>query len=453
VSTDVKLSRRSLYKGVGLTVGAYGIGRFVRLVASITLTRLLTPELFGVITIVNSIRTGIDLISDVGVAQAIVQNQKGEDPAFYNSGWSLKAVRGLVLWAVCAVAAPFVAYFYNSPIFVAVLPVAALYFVFDGFSSISFFIMQKRMKIAELSLLSFVFELIPALSLVILAYFFRSIWSLVFGLLIASAVRMVISHFLLSDVRVTFSFHKQYLWEIVHFGKWIFFSSAIYFFSSNFDRLYLGKMVPLGLLGIYGVARSLSDTIVLLASRLSGLIVFPYISSSSDSPKEQLHGKLASTRLRLLFVTALGLSAFAAIADFPIKIIYDPRYYGAAGILPFTTLGAWFAIICSINEAVLLGYGRPKYAAAGNALKFGWLLVGLPVSYTWHGFFGVILVVAAGDLFRYIPILIGQIRIRFSFGLQDLLMSFVMFGLFAFFVWLRWSLGFGLALSNPIGQM
>ena len=152
----------------------------------------------------------------------------------------------------------------------------------------------------------------------------------------------------------------------------------------------------------------------------------------------------------LLFLTALGLSAFAAIADVPIKILYDPRYYAAAGILTFTTLGAWFSIMCSINEAVLLGFARPQYAAAGNALKLGWLLVGLPVSYAWHGFFGVILVVAVSDLFRYIPILIGQIRNRFSFGMQDLLMTVVMFGLFGFFVWLRWSLGLGFAMSNPI---
>ena len=35
------------------------------------------------------------------------------------------------------------------------MPVAALYFVFDGCTSVSFFIMQKRMKITELNMLGF----------------------------------------------------------------------------------------------------------------------------------------------------------------------------------------------------------------------------------------------------------------------------------------------------------
>ena len=451
MASDVKqLSRWTLLSGTAWTVGTFGAGRVVRLAGSIVLTRLLTPELFGIIAIVNSVRTGIDLISDVGVAQSIIQNKKGEDPDFYNSGWTLKAIRGVLLFLVAAGAAPFLAQLYNSELLSVIMPIAALYFVFDGCSSVSLLIMQKRMKIIELNILSFVFELVPAATMVVLAYLYHSIWSMILGVLLGSAARMVISHFLLSDIKMRFHLTKEYVWEIVHFGKWVFLSSAIYFFSSYFDRLYLGKVVPLYLLGIYGIARSLSDTITLLVTRLCGLIVFPFIASASDRPKEELYGKIALTRLQLLILTALGLSAFASIADLPIKLLYDQRYQAAAGILTFTTLGAWFSILGSINEAVLLGYAKPKYAAFGNALKLIWLVVGLPVSFTFYGFFGVILVVAASDFLRYIPILIGQIRIRFSFGMQDLLMTSIMFGLFALFVWLRWSAGLGIAFGNPI---
>jgi O-antigen/teichoic acid export membrane protein len=450
MAKSLKLSRWALLKGVGWTVAAYGASQVVRLTGSIALTRLLTPELFGIIAIVNSVRTGIDLISDVGVAQSIVQNKNAENPNFFNSAWSLKVVRGVALWLFTAGAAPFVARLYDSQILTVIMPVAALYFVFDGCTSVSLSIMQKRMNIAEINVFGFLFELIAASAMVILAYFYRSIWAMVLGVLIGSAARMVISFFLLSDIKVRLHFSKQHVWEIVHFGKWIFLSSTIYFLSSNFDLLYLGKVIPFGLLGIYGIARSLSDAIVALVSRLSALIVFPFIvKSSEDKPNEELRGKLAPTRFHLLFLTALGLAALAAIADVPIKVLYDPRYYAAASILPFTTLGAWFSILCGINEAVLLGFARPQYAAAGNALKLGWLLVGLPVSYIQHGFFGVILVIAASDLLRYIPIMIGQIRVRFAFGLQDTLMSIMLFGLFAFFVWFRWSLGFGTAFHYP----
>ena len=77
----------------------------------------------------------------------------------------------------------------------------------------------------------------------------------------------------------------------------------------------------------------------------------------------------------------------------------------------------------------------------GNAFKFAWMLIGLPFAYAWHGFYGVIMVVAVSDAFRYIPIFVGQLRTRFFFGFQDLLLTVVMFSLFGLFVWIRWFFG------------
>lgn len=449
--SGAKLSRRGLVKGVGWTVGAYGAGQFVRLVSSIALTRLLSPELFGIMTIVNTVRTGVDLLSDVGIGQSLVQNKNAEDPNFYNTAWTIKLLRGLLLCLVCVAAANFFGEFYNSHIVAIVLPVTALSFVLDGFTSISPSLMQKRMKIAALSIFGFAFEVIPGIALVILAYFFRSIWALVFGLLFSSAVRMIVSFFLLSDVRVRFHISKEYMWEILHFGKWIFFATLIYFLSSNFDRLYLGKTAPFALLGVYGIARSLADMIVQLVGRLCGYMVFPYFASAADQPRDLLRAKLGSARLHFLLLAAVGLSAFAAVADVPVKVIYDLRYHAAAGMLPIMALGVWFSILCNINESILLGFGRPQYSAISNLIKLGWLLVGLPFGYATYGFFGVIVVVAASDLFRYLPIYIGQIRARFAFGGQDLLTSIVMFGLFGAFVWLRWNFGYGFAFERPAG--
>jgi O-antigen/teichoic acid export membrane protein len=448
MSTKMKLTRWGLYKSVVWTTGAFGAGQFVRLIASVILTRLLSPELFGIMTIINSIRTGVDLITDVGVGQNIVQSKNAEDPDFYNTAWTLKSLRGICLWLVCTAAALPVAHFYKSPIMGALLPVAALWFVSEGFTSISFALMQKRLKITELNVLTFLFELIPAAVLVILAYFYRSIWALIVGLLIASVIRMTVSFFLLADVRLRFWISKKFTTEILHFGKWIFLSSIVYFLSTNFDRLYLGKLVPLGLLGVYGVASSIAGMVVALVARLCGLIVFPYISASAGGQREKLRTRLSSVRPKLLFGTALGLAALAAVGDFPVTIIYDARYHAAAGMLPILLLGVWFSILCNVNESVLLGYGRPQFIAAGNIVKFSWLLVGMPPSFAWHGFLGIILVIAAGDLFRYFPVLVGQIRIRVSFVQQDLLMTLAMFSMFGLFVWLRWALGLGVSFSN-----
>lgn len=45
-------------------------------------------------TIVNITLMGLTVLSDVGILQAIVQNERGEDAEFFDTAWTLQIVRG-----------------------------------------------------------------------------------------------------------------------------------------------------------------------------------------------------------------------------------------------------------------------------------------------------------------------------------------------------------------------
>src|SRR5665213_4512871 len=112
---DMKFSPILLLKGAIWTAGVFSVGQMLRLVTNIILARLLAPELFGIMQIVYSFRTGIELITDVGISQNIIHNKNANDPDFYNTAWSLQLIRSIVLWIVfCIISVP-VARFYDSP--------------------------------------------------------------------------------------------------------------------------------------------------------------------------------------------------------------------------------------------------------------------------------------------------------------------------------------------------
>jgi O-antigen/teichoic acid export membrane protein len=429
-------------------VGAYGAIQLLRVVSSVVLAKLLAPQLFGVMFIVYSLRTGIELISDLGIGQNIVHSRNAEDPEFYNTAWSLQILRGLLLWLIFIIATAPLAQFYQSPILVRVLPVAALATVFLGFNSISLFIIRRRLQIAKFNLFEMLVTIISTITQMILAYLSPTIWALVLGNLIGSALTTLGSYFILPELHHRFRISKKYVWEILMFGKWIYLSSIIYFLSVNFDRLYLAKVIPLELLGVYAIARNISELLAALAQRLGGLVVFPFISTHSRTPRTVLRQQLYSIRLHSLLITAFGLSLLASIADLMIKMLYDQRYHEAAWMLPVLIMGGWFSILCSLNEATLLGFGNATYGAVGNGLKFGFLLLGLPFAVMIYGVSGGVIVVAVSDSFRYLPILVGQIRERFSFGVQDLLMTLGVLGLIALWEYLRWALGYGTSFES-----
>jgi O-antigen/teichoic acid export membrane protein len=432
-----------LAKNAVWTIGGYGFGQFIRFASNLILTRLLAPELFGVMLIVNTLRTGTELFTDLGIGQNIVYNKNGEDPSFYNTAWSLQLIRGFALCVIGCIAAWPVSSYYHTQILLAVIPVASIVFIISGFMSVSPFMLKRKLLSAKLNVFEVGTLLAGSISQVLLSYFYPTVWSLVFGLLVGTAIHTIASHFLLPDIRHRVMLIQPYLSQITQFGRWIFFASIIYFLSMSFDRLYLASVLPLSLLGVYGIARSISDMISLMIIRLADNVIFPFVASRSQTSGHELRASLSKPRLVFLLVTALGLSLLAAGSDLLINTLFDQRYRDASWMCSVLIIGTWFSVISSLAEGALLGFGKPLYAAIGNGAKFTWLLFLLPIGFSHYGAAGAIAVVATADLFRYIPLLIGQFRERFVFGAQDGLGTAVAFGLMAFWECLRWRLGLG----------
>jgi O-antigen/teichoic acid export membrane protein len=137
---------RELVVRLGWTTTSFGIIQVLRFANNVILARLLSPPLLGLVLIVNSIRTGVELLSDVGINQSIVSNRQGHTPEFYDTAWTITAIRGVVLGAFCFAFAGFFASFFEKPDLATILPVIALTFVFTGFQSASTALLQNRVR-------------------------------------------------------------------------------------------------------------------------------------------------------------------------------------------------------------------------------------------------------------------------------------------------------------------
>lgn len=432
-----------LVKGVAWTTGFFGLGQLVRLVSSVILTRLLAPEAFGIMVIIYTLQYGIELLSDVGFVQSIVTNNNADKPEFYNSVWSLRLVRSVLLWLGCIVAALPVAHLYNVPMLAWILPVMGMNFVVTGLGSLAVTFVQKQLQMAKLNLFVFIVEVATTVGQIIFAYFSPTVWALVFGGFVSAATGAIGSYLLVPNLRHKFHISREYSKEIFSFGKWIYASSAILFLSTSFDNLYFGKVLPLELLGVYGIARNLSGSLFGLIGRVNYQTIFPFIASHSELPRADLRAQLKSVRANTLLIVALGFSILVTFSDLLVRTLYDPRYENAGWMLSVMLIGKWFLMISSINETTLVALRKPLYSAYANAFKFGLFLIGLPITFLWYGIVGAIIFTTVIEFLRYFPILIGQVRERFSFFAQDAVITLLMFVLMGFWEWLRWNLGLG----------
>ena len=208
--------------------------------------------------------------------------------------------------------------------------------------------MQKRLQVAKLTLFDTSVALISSAAHVTFAWLSPTVWALAFGSLFGSFASMIGSYYLQHNVQQRFYVSKQYSLEILHFGKWIFFSSMVYFLSTYIDRLYLGKVIPLELLGIYGIARGISDLTGNLVLHLGSAVLFPFVASQSHLPRADLIRHLGPLRAKFLVAAGLGFALFITVADLLIRLVYDERYHAATWILP--VLVPWILVYGAGNH-------------------------------------------------------------------------------------------------------
>jgi O-antigen/teichoic acid export membrane protein len=418
---------KSIVVRLGWMTVSYGTVQVLRLLNNVILARLLAPPVFGLMAVVNAIRTGVELLSDVGIMQNIISSPRGEDPLFYDTAWTLQALRGLVLAALCVLLAVPIARFFNYPQLAVILPVASLFFVFNGFDSTARALVQKQLQVARLSLFDIAIGVVSLAAHVTIALITPTVWALVLGSVITGAVTMVGSFLFIPGLRHRLLIDPQCARQLLRFGKWVFLSSIVYFFAMNFDRLYFAKQISLSQLGVYGIGRSLADMVSLFVARASNFVLYPSVAKAGlgqvDLRQRLLHG-----RRTLLLAAAVGMGTFLALSEIIVRLLYDPRYAAAGWILPVLCVGVWFGILTSTNDSILMGLARPAYPALSNAAKLITYVIGVPLAFLSYGFVAAVAVIAAGEVVKYVALWLLSHKEHLRFGRDDIILTLAFVG-------------------------
>lgn len=436
--------KQKAIRGTAWTLFGYGGSQALRLVSNLILTRLLVPEVFGLMALVITFQVGLNLFSDIGIRPSIIQNKRGEDPTFLNTAWTLQVIRGFWIWFGCTVIAWPVSRFYGDTRLLWLLPIVALASIFQGFESTGLATLNRKMAIGKLTIFEFQIQIVSLTVMIVLAWFNRSIWAIVGGILVGGFVRMLWSHRLVTEHSDRFAWDKESLKELISFGRWIFISTALTFLAMQADRLILGKLFSFEMLGIYTIAFTFADIPKQILSRLSGQVIFPVFSQQKDIPRPILRAKIIKKRWIILVALALGLTFLISFGDLIVYILYDQRYDAAGWILPILALGIWPLVLSGTIEKALYAFGKPFYSACGYFIKFVYMLIALPLGFTFMGVIGAVIVVALNDIPFYVPVIYGLWKENLNVIYQDIQATILLFVLIAFVLKVRYVLGFGM---------
>lgn len=406
------------------TVADYGCAMVLRIINSLILTRLLRPELFGLMTLVTTLVVGISLLSDIGLTPSVIQSPLGDDPDFLNTVWTLQVIRSVGIFLVAMTLAWPMSLFYHDPRLVALIAALSFSVLLGGFNSTNLLSLSRHLGVWRLFVFDVSSQILALLVTVAWALLVgRTIWALVVGNLASAIFRLGTSYLklLVPGIRNKFRWDSESVRTLAHFGKWILVGTASFFFASQSDRLILGKLVSLSTLGVYGIAYSVSDIPRAIISAFAQKVGYPIIAKIAHFPVPEFRRLFLHYRFRILLVGAFLLCLMVHLGGLLVTKMYDSRYHAASWMVPVLAIGLWHTLMYATTQPALYCRGRSNYQAIGNICYCIATVSSILLAFHFWGIFGAVVAVAAGDSPMYVVMVIAASREGVSTWRQDVL--------------------------------
>ncbi len=395
--------------GTAWSMGGYAFGQALRLASNLVLTRLLFPEAFGLMALVNVFLQGLQMFSDLGTGASVIQDRRGDEQEFVDTAWTVQVARGVLLWLLASAIAWPVSRIYDEPALLSLLPAAGTGALIAGFASANIHRLSRQLHLKRLVLLNTGAQATGIAVTVLSAWIWPSVWALVIGALFGSLVKTLASHLLLPGRRNRFRLERAAALSMLRFGRWIFLSTALTFVASEGDRLLMGKLLTMEELGVYNIAFFLAVAIPMALASLSGSMLFPLYSRLADHDPAVLRSEARSAQRRLLAGCLPPMCGLVVFGPQLVETLYDPRYHGAGPMLQILAAGGIVRCLSFTISPVLLARGDSFSHMMVLVSRSAALLVGIPIGWTLAGVTGVVTAFAATYVISY-PLLVWRVH-------------------------------------------
>ena len=351
---------------------------FLRL---IVLARLLMPEDFGLMGIALLSLSTLETFSETGFNQALIQ-KKQISRKDLDTTWTISIIRGLVLFLVLFLAAPYLAAFFNSSQAELIIRLMAFGLLLNGLVNSGIIFFQKEIDFKKQFLYQFSGELANFLVVVGLALWWRNVWALVLGFLAGALVKLIFSY-LVCSYRPSLRIDKQKAKGLFQFGKWIFAANLIVFFLTQGDDAFVGKFLGITTLGFYQLAFRLSNLPATEITHVISRVTFPAYSKLQKNISQFKEAYLNTLFLVSLitFPLTIGLLIFAPEI---VRILLGEKWLPIIPILRILSLFGLIRAITGVGGSVLLAAGKPQLIAYVTSVQL--LLMAIliyPLSVRW----------------------------------------------------------------------
>lgn len=338
-------------------VGKYS-SLVVNTIVSMVLARLLSPAEFGTVAIATVIIGFFSMVSSMGVAPAIIQrNDLDEDDL--SSIFKFSLIIGLSLSVVFFVLSWPIASFYSNEGLIPVCQILALNLFFSTINMVPGALMSKYLRFKENAIRNFVLQVIIGPVAVILAFYGAGVYSLLVSP-IFGAIGIFLYNYHFYPIRLFGKLKMASIRKILSFSIYQFLFQFINYFTINYDKMIIGRLLGSSNLGYYQKSYQL---IQLPASNLSG-VVYPVLQPIFAKYQDQKHLLVAkyAKMIKLIASICFPLSAFLFFSgEEVIRLFYGSQWDMAIPAFKIMSLALPILVILPVTGTFFQACNEIKY--------------------------------------------------------------------------------------------
>lgn len=306
------------------------LAQVVSFVVTIILARLLIPQDYGSIAMVNVFITLANVFISSGFPNALIQKKDADDVDF-SSVFAFNVIFSLILYLMLFFSAPAISRFYAMPVLKPVIRVMSIQVLVASLKSVQQAYVSRNMMFRKFFWSTLYGTLLSAVVGITMAYHGYGVWSLVAQYLTNAVVDTTVLWFTVSwRPKRLFSWTR--LKGLISFGWKILVEGLSETVTRQLRSLVIGKVYTPAELGVYTNAEKIPSLVVDNIATSISSVLFPAMSRVQDD-REKVKDLMRKAVKVTSYVVFPMLTGVAVVAKPLVSVLLTEKWLGCVPFL------------------------------------------------------------------------------------------------------------------------
>ena len=444
---NVNVLKKNTAKGFAWSTFSKFYTLLAQFFITLILARLLVPDDFATIGLLNFFTLLSNVLIDSGFAQALIR-ENDLTSKDYSSVFYFNLVAGLVIYMILFISAPYISAYFHIPELKIISRILFVQIIFYSLSIVPRSILSREMRFKELSMSSIISITLSSVLAVATALFGLGVYALVIQLLSLSLLDSLIVR-LLSKWKLTLDFSFESVRRLLKFSIYLLFTSLFVTFFNNLYTIIIGRYYSQSQLGYYTQSKRIEEIASLSITTM--IVNVSYTAMAKVKEDISLLKKAYQRILAINLYVVLPIMTYGVIsADILIPLLLGDQWtcsipyfkilcvYGAifplmsmnGNILKVMGMGGRFMLLEVVRRVLMILFIALTIKHSIELMLWGWvasmflsilfsfILCGKPINY---GFWNQIT-----DIVPYIIVSVIAAIIPYTISKTELFSDFVM---------------------------